>query len=283
MDVAYLYPSTDDAEGWTSSIPWDAKRLVDINYCPVSCEAVRMVCDGLVAVALAKDLGDNNESDYKTEEKVATQVVRFKYGKKTYQLSMTARIENATTNLSASSSHVSLGSRYRWFGSWFGIDKGSSKNINNTKIIPTEVLAQDRIAEALELETLKILHKGSLLYDSQSAFNDKEEQSLVSRALMKVSDDDWSSNHKKKATLVVMGTRSEHRLKEPPSGDDGVEKRGIFKGLVCVPFRLVYWPCKLAFHFVLSFFGPFLPSHMVPRALDEDRNAGDTESRPHQD
>lgn len=261
MDVAYLYQNTDSSQ-WTSSLPWNAEQLMGLKTCPVTGESVGMVCDGVVAVALSSD-ATNKEA---TEE---YDVVRFKYGKKTYQLS-TAPIPESETKTHKT---TPPGYGYGWIGMWFGIGTRVSEGHSLG-----EVLAQDRIAKALQLATLKILHKGSVLYNSQSSSLNQQQQSTISKTILKISKDDWDASSKKKATLVVMGTHSANRLKEPTK-DNASEKTGILPNLLRMPFRLVYWPCKLAFHFVLSFLGPFLPSNMLPRALDGD----DTDSRPHLD
>ncbi len=266
MDVAYLYRTTDASLGWTSSLSWKADELMGLKTCPVTGESIGMVCDGVVAVALSNDI-TNKES---TEE---YEIIRFKYGKKTYQLSIspTDSIETKTDKPPTPTING-----YEWIGMWFGI--GTSRGSQSQT--PDEGLAQHRIATALDLVTLKILHKGSVLYNSQSSSFNEEEQSTISKTILKISKDDWetSPNSKKKATLIVMGTHSANKLKEPIK-DNEVGGSGILPILLGVPFRLVYWPCKLAFHFVLSFLGPILPSNMLPGAWD-----GDTpNSRPHQD
>ena len=233
----------------------------------VTGESVGMVCDGVVAVALSKGIA-NKES---TEE---CEVIRFKYGKKTYQLSLvpTRSNEGKTDKRPTSSAYG-----YGWIGMWFGM--GTSRVSPSPD--PIHGLAQNRIATALELATLKILHKGSVLYNSESSFlNNEEQQSTISKTILKISKDDWENSlgSKKKATLIVMGTHSANTLKEPTKSNEGAGS-GILQTLLGIPFRLVYWPCKLAFHFVLSFLGPFLPSNMLPGASNGDT----TDSRPHQD
>lgn len=262
IDVAYLYCSTDVLAGWTSSLPWKADDLIDLRQCPISGDSVAMICDGMAMAAMSE------------KDRATNRIVRFKYGKKTYQLSTAARARISTTNPQEA--------RSSWLGSWFGMATSSIPATASNAIVPTEIFAQDRIAEALDLVSLKILHKGSLLFDSQSLKNSKpEEMTLVSRALLKISDDDWNTeNRKKKATLVVMGTRKNHRLNDPSRVDtDGSATCTggfqILKQSILIPFHLVYWPCKMAWYFVLSFLEPFLPSHRMLGNSDD--------SRPHQD
>lgn len=267
MDVAYLYRNTDASLGWTSTLSWKADELLGLKTCPVTGESIGMVCDGVVAVALSNDITNKECTE-------ACEVIRFKYGKKTYQLSManTGSNEGKTDKRPTSSVYG-----YGWIGMWFGI--GTSRALKSPA--PIQSLAQNRIATALDLATLKILHKGSVLYNSESSFlNNEEQQSTISKTILKISEDDWdnSPGSKKKATLIVMGTHSANTLKEPPKSNEGAGS-GILPTVLGIPFRLVYWPCKLAFHFLLSFLGPFLPSNMLPGATDGET----TNSRPHQD
>ena len=265
IDVAYLYRSTDVLAGWTSSLPWKADELIDLKQCPISGDSVVMICDGMAMAAVS-------EEDPATES-----IIRFKYGKKTYQLSTATKARISTTKPREEKSSISL-----FFGSLFGMATSQVPSSVNNAIVPTEIFAQDRIAEALDLVSLKILHKGSLLFDSQLIETSKpsrEELTLVSRAVLKISDDDWKTeNRKKKATLVVMGTRKKHRLNELSVVDsDGPATGGfqILKRSILVPFHIIYWPCKMAWYFVVSFLEPFLPSHRMLGNSDD--------SRPHQD
>lgn len=266
IDVAYLYRSTDILAGWTSSLPWKADELIDLKQCPISGDLVVMICDGMAMAAMS-------EKDPATDS-----IIRFKYGKKIYQISTETRAKISKTKPREAKSSMSF-----WLGSWFGMATSQLPSSANNAIVPTEIFAQDCIAEALDLVSLKILHKGSLLFDSQSVETSKpsqEELTLVSRALLKISDDGWKiENRKKKATLVVMGTRKNHRLNEPSGVDSDGSARGgfhILKRSIVIPFHLIYWPCKMAWYFVLSFLEPFLPpSHRMLGNSDD--------SRPHQD
>lgn len=278
---AYLYRTTDTSAGWTASIPWKADDLIDLKHCPVSGETVGMVCDGSVVASITEEPTSTQAGDCENT------VVRFKFGKKTYQLS-TAAVPPPTS--SAPNSTMPSGGGYNgWIGSWwFGT---TAANVGKDHTADTPWLAQDRIAEALGLASLKILHKGRLLYESKSKGKTAtktasakstavphQEPTAVSQNLLAISEDDWKSNDtKKKATLVVMGTRTQDTLKEPPPSDNnagaGSRTAGpwqLVQGLVAMPFHLLRWTVALTWHFVSSIL-PFA-------ALPDDRR-----QRPHQD
>ncbi len=276
IEVAYLYTTTDAQVGWSSSLSWKAVDLIDLKHCPVSGDSVAMICDG---VAMSSTQNDNEK------DSTSSTIVRFKYGKKTFQLSTAARTGSLTSKPNKGKS-----STYSLFGSWFGMTNSSnpssdsSSSSSSSTTTPKEILfAQDRIADALDLVSLKILHKGSLLLDSQAMDLSDDEKESLSRELLKISDQDWShGNRKKKATLVVMGTRRDDRLEELPNDNANESGLQILKRSIVIPINLLYWPCKMAWYFVFSFLEPFLPPQRMLGTSD-NRRGGDSGFRPHQD
>lgn len=275
LGVAYLYKSTDATKRWTHSMPWKANVLTELKRCPASGEPVAMICDGMAAAAALQQT--ETSDDAKNAEGT---IVRFRFGKKTFQLSTIRGPDDPIPN-----EPMSGYSGLRWPLSLFGRIFGPAHVVPSG---PVAMLAEDRIANALDLAWFKILYKGSLLYDGPAKGGTRtintppDPEEMVSVAILKVSDEDWkAAGDKKKATLVVMGTSREHRLVEPSrDATAGNNVDSFVRQSIRIPVKLVWWSAKLTWGLVASFFGPFLPAHWVPRALDDDDGSS---ARPHRD
>jgi hypothetical protein len=142
------------------------------------------------------------------------ETIYFKYGKLYYRLSMDNR-------------------------SWFTTNGG---------------LAQRRIANVLHMKSLKILHKGKVLYPNSKKTNDE-----ISQQLLDLSSTDT------KPHLVVMGTRVGHELKDAPQGF-GIVVSWIWMFNSWM-FNLLYSNLQWVYYRTLVFVRPMLlprpppPSH----------------------
>ncbi|MGK3745042.1 MAG: hypothetical protein ACI8RD_003061 [Bacillariaceae sp.] len=285
LDVAILYKDTEISNGCGHTIrPWKADNLIDLLHCPICKDPVGMICDGLVS---HNNNGDNNDDN---------QTIRFKFGKQIYQLSTRSIIIPA-----ADSEKQQEDSWWMYFSS-FILER---KNSNSTKNKCTNTtLAQDRIANALNLVSLKVLHKGKIMYPppndirKKNSNEDSEEPTQevsISRTILKISDENWKSNKKtkKKVSLVVMGTLKERQLKGPTNNDNnGDNDCSLLQRLqysLWFPVTILKHSLQLTWLLVKSFLGPFLPSYMLvgddrnndESAANDSRSTGQT--RPHQD
>lgn len=267
LDIAVLYTGTDTSRGCSHTIPWDADTLIAIQQCPICMEPVGMVCDGLVA-SVEKEKRDNDNK--------VSRIVRFKFGKKIYQLSTTGMKPEQLEILQDQSTTG-------WLGSFWGKRKSASTNDKST----TTILAQSRIAQALNLASMKILHKGKVLYPS--LHSEPMQEATISRELLKISDEHWNGckdNNKKKVTLIVMGTSKKGQLKEPSKDDRKSSSNSILQGLqrsIWFPVRILCWSVQLSCYLVTSFFAPFLPSYLLGGDGDGSSDRNTEYMRPHQD
>mmetsp|Transcript_16057 Transcript_16057/g.44403 ORF Transcript_16057/g.44403 Transcript_16057/m.44403 type:complete len:295 (+) Transcript_16057:219-1103(+) len=272
LGVAILYEDASSSTGCSHSIPWDAEKLIGLQHCPICTKLVGMVCDGSVPFVETQCLDDGNKQ---------CQIIRFKFGKKIYQLSTTAIKPERPESKQR---HFLTG----WMRSYCGEHQS---RITDDKCMTT-VLAQSRIAQALNLASLKILHKGKVLYPIHSS--EPIQEAAISQMLLKISDENWNVSNgskKKKIALVVMGTSKECQLKEP-SNDDGLPRRASFlRGVqrsIWFPISVFRWSVQLSWHFFTSFFAPLLPSFLLrgeadsnSRSRSNNRNIG--QMRHHQD
>lgn len=282
LDVAILYKDTEISNGCGHSINWKADNLIDLQHCPICKDPVGMICDGLVS----HNNGDNNNDN---------QTIRFKFGKQIYQLSTRSIIISATE-----SEKQHEDSWWMYFSS-FILERRSS---NSTKNKCTTTLAQDRIANALNLASLKVLHKGKIIYPPPNDIRKKNENDnsqeptqevLISRTILKISDENWNNNNKtkKKVSLVVMGTLKERQLKGPTNNNNnGDVDRSLIQQLqrsLWFPVTILKHTLQLTWLLAKTFFGPFLPSYML---VGDDRNSDESDTndsrstaqnRPHQD
>eukprot|EP00536_Pseudo-nitzschia_multiseries_P000568 jgi/Psemu1/300183/fgenesh1_kg.7_\ len=263
LGMAVLYKDANTSTGCSHSIPWNAETLIGLQRCPICMEPVGMICDGCVAFGEKESLVEGIE---------VGKIIRFKFGKKIYQLS-TARVK--TEQPSSQQGRFSTG----WIRSLWGEDQSRRKSGK----CATTMLAQNRIAQALNLASLKILHKGKVLYPPHHAEPAREE--MISQTLLKISGEHWNGSNdsrKKKVALVVMGTSKECQLKEP-SDDDRLPSSGSFlrraKYSIWLPINALRWSVQFTWWFLTSFFAPFLPSFLLRDS--NDGNAG--RGRPHQD
>jgi hypothetical protein len=280
LDVAILYKDTE-SQMCGHTIPWKADNLIDLQDCPICKDPVGMICDGLVSH------NNGNDNDY-------NQTIRFKFGKQIYQLSTRSIIS------AAESEKQQEDSWWMYFSS-FILER---KNSNSTKKKCTTTLGQDRIANALNLASLKVLHKGKILYPPpndirKKNYNDDSEEPtqevLISRTILRISDENWNNNNKtkKKVSLVVMGTLKERQLKGPTNNDNsGDVDRSLIQQLqrsLWFPVTILKHTLQLTWLLAKSFLGPILPSYML---VGDDRNSDESDTndsrstaqtRPHQD
>ena len=279
-NVAYIYRNTTDSlvDGWTHSMPWKANDLIDLKDCPITGSPVGMVCDGLVA---------------NTSNNSQLEVVRFRFAKKTFQLSIEGNKIHPGSETTKKSNLNTGGWRSYLFG-WLGVT-----HMMEDKDVQAKNLAQDRIVQALQLSSIKILHKGSLLYTAtagelnpSSSNMKKEHETMVSEALLKISEQDWKAG-RGKSTLVVMGTHRENKLREfsvndAVSGGDNILFQRM-KRTIRIPMKIVWLSLKLSWYLVISLFEPFLPSRMLSGSSGNERNGERNnnthrnERRTHQD
>mmetsp|Transcript_7831 Transcript_7831/g.17488 ORF Transcript_7831/g.17488 Transcript_7831/m.17488 type:complete len:310 (+) Transcript_7831:265-1194(+) len=268
FDIAILYTFADTSGGCSHEIPWDANTLIGLQQCPICMTPVGMVCDGLVA-SVEKESRDN-------DNKVG-RIVRFKFGKKLYQLSTTGM--KPQQQVSLQNSYTIAG----WLGSFWGKTQNASTNDKCT----TTMLAQSRIAQALNLASLKILHKGKILYPPHHS--EPIQEAAISRALLKISDEHWNNckdNKKKKVALIVMGTSKEGQLKESSKDNRKFSNSSVLQGFqpsIWFPVRILCWSVQLSWHLVTSFFAPFLPSYMLGGEGNASGDRNTRHTQPHQD
>ena len=281
---AYLYASTEtpvreatathhslSSGGGGCGIPWRANTLVDLRHCPVSGDPVAMICDGGVvalAEAEAAAAAATAESDTPAGGGYGSnQVVRFRYGKKVYQISTGTTGNTGSETQRDAGTVASPSSSSSWW--WWPFQRNRDDAAAAATVAPK--LAQDRIAEALDLpgDALKILHKGKQLLCNDDARKPvptatmtprerQQERERLSRLLLQISEDDRAAPRKKaSSSLLVMGTPRHRALKEPdrPSGGDGT--RGGAAAVAAA--NLVWWPFHFLGCLVGSFFEPFLP------------------------
>lgn len=281
-NVAYIYRNTTDSlvDGWTHSMPWKADDLIDLKDCPITGSPVGMVCDGLVAT------NTNNNSQL--------EVVRFRFAKKTFQLSIEGTKIDPGSETTKKPIFGNTGGWRSYLFGWLG-----GTHLTKDKDVPAKNLAQDRIVQALQLSSIKILHKGSLLYtatagelNSSSSKMNQEQETMVSEALLKISEQDWKHG-KGKSTLVIMGTHRENKLREfsvndAVSGGDHILFQRM-KRTIRIPMKIVWLSLKLSWYLVISLFEPFLPSRMLSGSSGNERNGERNnnthrnERRTHQD
>jgi len=279
LDVAVLYKNIDISDGCGHTTFWKADKLIDLQHCQICLEPVSMISDGLVSHNDGDDDDDN-------------QVIRFKFGKQIYQLSTANKEEQPQKD-----------SRRWWFWPSFSIERKINYSSTANKR-STTILAQNRIANALNLANLKILHKGKIIYPPPDCSTDVKKKNcndgteeeptrevIISRRILEISNENWKNNMtKKKVSLVVMGTLIERQLKRRTENDSNSDnvcsilqrlQRSLWFSLTILQYSMqVTWLlCR-------SFLGPFLPSYMLRDDRsngggENDRSTGQT--RPHQD
>ena len=266
--IAILYTCTDTSGGCSHTVPWDANTLIGLQQCPICMKPVGMVCDGLVAY---------DEKESRDNDNKVSRIVRFKFGKKIYQLS--------TTGMKPKQ-QVARRNPYtiaRWLGYFWGKTQNASTNDKCT----TTMLAQSRIAQALNLASLKILYKGKVLYPAHHS--EPIEEPAISRELLRISDEHWNDckdNRKKKVALIVMGTSEEGQLKEPSKDNRKSSSNSVlqeFQRSIWFPVKILCWSVQLSWHLITSFFAPFLPSYMLGGEGDTSSDRNTRHMQPHQD
>ena len=280
-DVAVLYKNSD-LSGCGHTISWIAVNLIDLQTCPVCAEHVQMICD--VPSVVNHNNNNNNDHDNDNPDESDYHIIRFKFGKKIYQLSTTVTTKSNEKSEKDDSSWWPRRLRRRWHT--------STTMATPSRSSPTTALAQDRIAEALNLVNLKILHKGTIIYPRQSqqlpfyidpeGRNTADEATRISQQILKISHKDWtgsdrrktkesnnnnnSNSNKKKLSLVVMGTPKERQLIQQQhtrntTGTGTIGGTTILqqcRRYILVPVIL---SVQLTWLFFKSFFGPILPSY----------------------
>jgi len=169
----------------------------------------------------------------------------------------------------------------------------------------TTILAQNRIANALNLVNLKILHKGKIIYPPVDCSSDvrkknsndgtEEERTrevIISRRILEISNESWNNNiTKKKVSLVVMGTLKERQLKGWTKNDSNSDNVSCIlqrlQRFLLFPVTILRYSLQVTWLLCRSFLEPFLPSYMLVRddrsddGGENDRSTGQT--RLHQD
>jgi len=268
---AVLYKNIEISDGCGHTTFWKADKLIDLQYCQICLEPVSMICDGLVR---------HNDSDDDDDN----QVIRFKFGKQIYQLSTAMKEERQKD------------SRRWWYLYWpsFSIERRINYTSTNNKR-STTILAQNRIANALNLANLKILHKGKIIYKKNSNDGTEEEPTrevIISRRILEISNESWNNNMtKKKVSLVVMGTLKERQLKGRTKNDSNSDNVSCIlqrlQRFFLFPVNILRYSLQVTWLLCRSFLEPFLPSYMLVRddrsddGGENDRSTGQT--RPHQD
>jgi hypothetical protein len=269
LDTAVLYKDTTGASsGCGHALQWNATKLITLKNCPICQEPVTLICDGSTAIATGDD--------------AHASCITFKYGKQIYRLSVEKSSSSKESKEEASKSTTSS-SFWESISSFVWKSHNSNKpNINPT--MSTVVTAQHRIAQALGLVGLKVLHKGKVLYpDPQNKSSPyPEDAEEISLRLLDLSEIDWNSNHihqaKRKASLVVMGTLQGHELASRPPEEETFKKSfPSWQQLVRLPFHIAYWGIHSGWLLIRTFLAPFLPRSLTTSTSSEQ------EDRPHQE
>jgi hypothetical protein len=296
LTVAVLYKDTNVKNGCCHVVQWKAELLVDLKRCPICNEPVGMICDGLVA---------SNNGD------PTNRVVRFKFGTRIFQLSThTGTIQHAPLK-----SLTAVTTKSSWSSWWCGSvthRTDTSQNAGHSH------LAQERIARALDLVGLKVLHKGKVLYP-QATRKEKRSEPLstpmrhinndgtISQHLLEISRKDWygdattdscttkvhesgENSANKKISLIVMGTLQARQLDEAPTTASGsVPFVPRLQQILFFPMKIVCRSFHIGWLFLRSLLAPFLPTSALtvndsPLADDDvvrrDR-IGTNRNRPH--
>jgi hypothetical protein len=245
INVTVLYDSLSlSSNGCGHRFEWQEDQVSNLLTCP-ACNNVKLFAD-----AAAISAGNSWPT------------ILFKYGKVVFLLSLPSLSTNTTRN----QSYFLL----RWLNIF--VDTGANSRDATGLVSP-----QQRIKQVLCLESVKILHKGKVIFDSQKVKKNEssnEEKDVLSKRLIDISLQDQNNKVNLKPSLVIMGTSKDQKLKDPLKNKDSNSIRLLWDllGLAQLPFRTAYWMFYGSWWFVRSFVESLVPSWFSPPANNENSN-----------
>lgn len=226
--VAVLHDSVSTTDSKNNEcghcIPWEeVASILTLQECPTCHKQVKLISNP----PFSKD--DVN--------------ILVKHGKLEFRLNLPNSVLLQEEEETASSSmDTASGKNWKqWLRKLASLPWTTEKNRPDTSI-------PSYLAHILELEHLKILHKGKVVSSKATTTKD-----LL--AISKQDEIHASSRGIYKPSLVVMGTRSKDQLQESTTNTTLTTS-----SLVRMPFQIVYWTFYGSWWLVRSFVQPFVPN-----------------------
>eukprot|EP00980_Cylindrotheca_fusiformis_P022081 scaffold8973_cov78-Cylindrotheca_fusiformis.AAC.2 len=222
---------------------WNASEILALHECPTCHKPVKMI------------------SSFKTSERSTKRLLCFKYGKVVFRLEY-----SRDTPLPPPQPSAAATGRKDWRQWMFAFLPSTikSSNQNIARTVPS-YLAH---VLGLELEHMKILHKGKVLYPSSSSSTQEEEETTFWE-ISQHDEEHAASRGSYKPSLVILGTTKKDRLSESRQRQQQQSKPFV-RGILLLPFQIIYYSLYGSWWLLRSFVEPFVPTNWLTHHRDHE-------------
>eukprot|EP00980_Cylindrotheca_fusiformis_P024865 scaffold12621_cov70-Cylindrotheca_fusiformis.AAC.1 len=244
-DNLSIQNDNNNNNGCGHAFRWNASEILALHECPTCHKSVKMI------------------SSFKTSERSTKRLLCFKYGKVVFRLEY-----SRDTPLPSSSSAAAAATGRKDWHQWIFFFLPSTIKSSNQNTAARTVPSYLAHVLGLELEHMKILHKGKVLYPSSCSTTQEEEETTFWEISQR-DEEHAASRGSYKPSLVILGTTKKDRLSES-SRQQQQQSKPFVRGILLLPFQIIYYSLYGSWWLLRSFVEPFVPTNWLTHHRDHE-------------